>query len=81
MRHLDYTDKHCHTNCPHIWYCYNEWTNELHDLPKSASELYRPSDHRLLEKLVATFADSGYRVVSVTNPYGVIAITVEKKKG
>jgi hypothetical protein len=35
--------------------------------PESASELYRPSDHRLLAKLVPTFADRGCRVVSVTD--------------
>jgi hypothetical protein len=30
-----------------------------------ASELYRPSDRRLLAKLVQTFGDRGCRVVSV----------------
>jgi hypothetical protein len=39
---------------------------------ESASELYRPSDHRLSVKLVPTFADTEYRVVSVTVPYGRI---------
>jgi hypothetical protein len=34
----------------------------------SASELYRPSDRRLLAKLVPTFADRGCRVVSATDP-------------
>jgi hypothetical protein len=38
--------------------------------PKSASELYRPSDRRLSTKLVSTFAGSGCRVVSATDPYG-----------
>jgi hypothetical protein len=38
----------------------------------SASELYRPSDRRLLAKLVPTFADRGCHVVSVTEPYGRI---------
>jgi hypothetical protein len=37
---------------------------------ESASELYRPSDSRLSAKLVSTFADRGYHVVSVTDPYG-----------
>jgi hypothetical protein len=37
-------------------------------LPESANELYRPSDRRLLAKLVLTFADSGRHVVSVMNP-------------
>jgi hypothetical protein len=36
----------------------------------SASELYRPSDRRLLAKLVPTFADRGCRVVSATDPTG-----------
>jgi hypothetical protein len=40
--------------------------------PGSASELYRPSDCRLSEKLVPTFADWGCHVVSVTDPYGRI---------
>jgi hypothetical protein len=40
--------------------------------PESASELYRPSDRRLLAKLVPTFADRGRRVVSETDPYGHI---------
>jgi hypothetical protein len=35
-----------------------------------ASELYRPSDRRLLVKLVPTFADRGCHVGSVTDPYG-----------
>jgi hypothetical protein len=40
--------------------------------PESASELYRPSDRRLSEKLEPTFADKGWHVVSVTDPYGRI---------
>jgi hypothetical protein len=38
--------------------------------PESASELYRPSDRRLLAKLVPTFA------ASVTDPYGRILALV-----
>jgi hypothetical protein len=38
--------------------------------PKSASELYRPSDHRLSAKLVPTFAGRGCCVVSATNSHG-----------
>jgi hypothetical protein len=37
-----------------------------------ASKLYWPSDSRLSWKLVPTFADRGYHVVSVTEPYGRI---------
>jgi hypothetical protein len=40
--------------------------------PESASELYRPRDHRLSAKLVPTFADRGQHVVRVTDPYGRI---------
>jgi hypothetical protein len=40
--------------------------------PESASELYRPSDRRLLAKLVPTFAVRGCHVISVTEPYGRI---------
>jgi sulfur relay (sulfurtransferase) DsrC/TusE family protein len=39
---------------------------------ESASELYRPSDHRLSAKWLPTFADRGCHVVSVTDPYGRI---------
>jgi hypothetical protein len=35
---------------------------------KSASKLYRPTDRRLLAKLVPTFADRRSHVVSVTDP-------------
>jgi hypothetical protein len=47
-------------------------TNKETPWPESASELYRPSDRRLSAKLVATFADKGYRMVIVTDPYGRI---------
>jgi hypothetical protein len=40
----------------------------------SASELYRPSDRRLSEKLLPTFADRGYRVVSTTDPHGLFSV-------
>jgi hypothetical protein len=40
--------------------------------PESASELYRPRDHRLSVKLVPTLADRGCHVVRVTDPYGRI---------
>jgi hypothetical protein len=35
---------------------------------QSASELYRPSDRRLLAKIVPTFADRGCHMVSATDP-------------
>jgi hypothetical protein len=41
-------------------------------LSESASELYRPSDRRLSAKLVPTFTDRVYHVVSVTDQYGRI---------
>jgi hypothetical protein len=40
--------------------------------PYSLSELYEPSDCPLSAKLVLTFADRGFRVVSVTDSYGRI---------
>jgi hypothetical protein len=46
--------------------------------PESASELYRPSDRRLLEKLVPVFADRGCRVVSVTDPESRILGSLEQ---
>jgi hypothetical protein len=39
---------------------------------ESASKLYRPSGHRLSAKLVPTFADKGFRMVSVMDPYNRI---------
>jgi hypothetical protein len=48
------------------------WQNKKAPWPESASEVYRPSDLRLLAKLVPTFADTGFHVVSVTDPYGRI---------
>jgi hypothetical protein len=44
-----------------------------------ASELYRPSDRRLAEKLVPTFADRGCHVVSVTYPYGRILDCLDRR--
>jgi hypothetical protein len=38
---------------------------------ESASELYQPSDLRLLAKLVPTFADRECCVVGVTDPFGI----------
>jgi hypothetical protein len=46
--------------------------------PEFASELYRPSDRRLLTKLVLTFADRVCHVVSVTDPYGCILGFLER---
>jgi hypothetical protein len=43
----------------------NQW-------PKSASEIYQPSDHRLSAKLVPTFVDRGCCMVNTTDPYGRI---------
>jgi hypothetical protein len=40
--------------------------------PETTSELYWPSDRRLLEKSVPTFADRCRHVVSVTDSYGRI---------
>jgi hypothetical protein len=36
----------------------------------SVSELYRPSDRRLSEKLVSSLADGGCRMVSATDSHG-----------
>jgi hypothetical protein len=48
------------------------WGQQETPWPESASELHRPSDRRLLAKLLPTFADRGYHVVSVMDPYGRI---------
>jgi hypothetical protein len=47
---------------------------------ESASEIYRPSDRRLSAKRLPTFADIGYRVVSVTNPYGRILDFLDRSR-
>jgi hypothetical protein len=36
--------------------------------PESVSELYRPSDRSMSAKLISTFVDRGFHVVSVTDP-------------
>jgi hypothetical protein len=46
----------------------NIFPDEKTPWPEFTSELYRPSDRRLLAKLVPTFADRGCHVVSVTDP-------------
>jgi hypothetical protein len=48
------------------------WSLRKTPWPKCGSQLYRPSDRRLLAKLVPTFADRGCHVVSVTDPFGRI---------
>jgi hypothetical protein len=40
--------------------------------PQCASELFRPSDRLLSAKLVSTFVDGGFNVVSVTDRYARI---------
>jgi hypothetical protein len=40
--------------------------------PQSASELHRPRDHLLLDKLMLTYADRVCRVVRAIDPYGRI---------
>jgi hypothetical protein len=50
----------------------NKQTNKQTPWSESASELYRPSDRRLSAKRLPTFADKGYQVVSVADPYGRI---------
>jgi hypothetical protein len=47
------------------FYTFTPWS-------ESVSELYRPSDCRLSANWLPTFADRGWHVVSVTDPYGRI---------
>jgi hypothetical protein len=58
----------------------NAWQHLFTPWPQSASELYRPSDRRLLAKLVPTFADKEYRVVSAADPYGRILIFQDRSR-
>jgi hypothetical protein len=51
---------------------FNELELKKTQWPESASELYPPSDRRMSTKLVPTFADTGWHVVSVTDPCGRI---------
>jgi hypothetical protein len=48
--------------------------------PQSASELYRPSDRRLLAKLVPTFADTECRMVSATDSHGRILRFLDRNR-
>jgi hypothetical protein len=54
--------------------------NKLTPLPEFASEIYRPSERRLLAKLVPTSADKGCHVVSVTDPYGCISGFLDRSR-
>jgi hypothetical protein len=47
--------------------------------PESASELYRLSDLRVSAKLLPTFADRRFLVVSVTDPYGRIPTFADRR--
>jgi hypothetical protein len=49
--------------------------------PESASELYQPSDSRLLAKLMPTFANRRCYVVSVADPYGRILGFLDRNGG
>jgi hypothetical protein len=48
--------------------------------PESASELYRRSDRRLSAKLIPTFADRGYHVVSVTVLYSRNIVLLDRSR-
>jgi hypothetical protein len=51
---------------------------QLTPWPESASEIYRPSDRRLLTKLVPTFADRGCHAVGVTDPFSRILAFLDR---
>jgi hypothetical protein len=81
MTYLSYFMLEANVTCPH----------KSHDMahcilgnqtpwPESASELYRPSDHRLLAKLVPTFADRGCHVFNVTDPPGRILDFLDRSR-
>jgi hypothetical protein len=64
---------------------WGEWilsnkTNKQTPWSESESELYRPSDCRLLAKWLPTFADKGCHVVSVTGPYGRIIDFLDRSR-
>jgi hypothetical protein len=54
--------------------------NKQTPCPESASELYRQSDLCLSAKLVPTFTDRGYHVVSVADPYGRILDFLDRSR-
>jgi hypothetical protein len=64
-----------------------DWWGEMGNIFKkktpwseSASELYRPSDRSLSAKLVQTFEDTGFYVVSVTERYGHILDFLDRSR-
>jgi hypothetical protein len=64
-----------------LWESHETQTNKKQTpWPQSASELYRPSDRRLLAKLVPTFADRRCHVVSVTDPYDRILAFLDRSR-
>jgi hypothetical protein len=52
--------------------CICMYVMSISELYNSVSELYQPSDCRLLTKLVPTFTDRGCCMVSTTDSYGHI---------
>jgi hypothetical protein len=48
--------------------------------PEFENELYRPSYHLLLAKLVPTFVNRGCHMVSVTDPYGRILGFLDRRR-
>jgi hypothetical protein len=52
------------------WRQETTWKCKLNSVAWVREELYRPSKRRFSGELVPTFADRGYYVVSLTNPYG-----------
>jgi hypothetical protein len=52
--------------------CFSPYQTKKTPWSESVSELYRPSDRCLSAKWLPTFADKGWHVVSVTDPYGRI---------
>jgi hypothetical protein len=55
-------------------------TNKQTPWSVSASELHRPSDHRLSAKWLPTFVDRGCHVISVTDPYGRILDFLDRSR-
>jgi hypothetical protein len=62
----------CPPKYSNLYYTHSKIIKKKTPWSESASELYRPSDRSLSEKLLPTYADRRWHVVSVTDPSGRI---------
>jgi hypothetical protein len=70
----------CYLPHPSTYSSFEHSHNKKTPWPESASELYRPSDSSLPEKLVPNFVDRECHVVGVAVPYGRILGSLDRSR-